>query len=449
MAAVLKALSLCVLLIALLSGAWGQPAPTHLNLDGCARCPGPLWVEFPAEYLMFSLDSAQACRDKQSLAWTSLREPLPVRLRCGGVYRTLWLETAHRYRISFAGLDSGFLLLEKGPLQGAIEKILSAFDSLYLHNTAEILSGKGKALAQRLASTLDSTLGHIPGAREYLIYTLAQFHLATESLPRSVLYNKYLKNQPIQWKNEAYGAFFRDFYEDFLVQAVARRSFEPLAAWLKTGGSFQAVDSVIRNMPFLEDSVLRYPAFILALVKLSQHKDFRNAPLHFYLGPLSQKLPTSREARSFLQAASKALYRPDAADYENLLTLRLREPSGGLTSLSALANNRPLLAVFCDPYSKADMSKIPLLQTLEKNLKGRLRVAIVLLGPNPSLTGSSIPNPPGVYYEVEDPVSLKPFMKGRTFTMLLYDAALRFLSADLPPPEGPIEEFLRSRLNIR
>lgn len=448
-------------LLRLLSGSilFGLPAfryapllpaqEVRLQVEGCTLCPSGLKLEFPAEYLSFSLDSALFCREAVK-AWhfAAPHAPLPVRLRCGALYRTLVLSTGSNLRIIFGGADKGFVTEEEDALNAGLSRINDAFDSLLQNNTALILSGKGESLARSLAESLKPTVERSPFLQNHLHYTLGHFLLATGALSRTAVYRQYLAGREPLWKNEAYATLFRDFYEDLLQENLTRRKYENLGHWLKTGGSWRAVDSAVATMPFFEDSVLRYPAFALGIVKLKSVKEYGEAPLHRYLTYILSRQKLNPEARRFYENLLNQISPSDPALYESLLSMKVTDTSGKSLTLSALSGGKPLLVALCDPFSLNDLEELRLLPALEKNFKGRLKTAALLLDGDTRLLreihiflGLKMP-----LFRPLETEKLRSIVRGRPAFLLLYDAGLRFLADDLPPLSRNAEEVIRKKL---
>lgn len=421
----------------------------RILLEGCTLCPSGVSLEFPAEYLSFSLDSLIRCRDFQK-EWyfTRLIEPLPVRLRCGALYRTFFIEPQGELKVVFAGTEKGFSAKNDDALNMGYARVNAAFDSLLQNYTAEIVSGKGEAMARHLAQSLKAGLDANPVALMHLHYTMGHFLLATGSASRTYVYREYLAGRPLLWKSEAYGMLFRDFYEDLLQENLARRKYENLARWLKSGGSWRAVDSALATLPFFEDSALRYPAFALGLLKLAGVKDFAEAPLYLYITEILSKPGVSPPALSFFKNILKHLRPPEPALYEALLTMKVTDTTGQNRALSSLSEGKAMLLAFCDPFSLKDMEELRLLPSLEKYLKGRLKTVAILLDGDARILreahvflGIKMP-----LYRPAEVEKLRDISRGRPYFLLLYDAGLRFLADDLPPLSRNADEVITKKL---
>lgn len=445
------AVAFLLVLLPILQGSTLRAQEIQLTVEGCNLCPSGLRLEFPAEYLSFSLDSALFCREERK-AWrfSALREYLPVRLRCGALYRSIVLSPGTSLRIVFGGMHKGFITEQEDVLNAGLVKINAAFDSLLQNQSALIISGKGEALARTLTASLRPAVENNPFLLQHLDYTLGHFLFVTGSLSRSAVYRQFLAGKEPLWRSEAYGTLFRDFYEDLLQENLTRKKYESLGQWLKTGGSWRAVDSAVATMPFFEDSALRYPAFALGLLKISGLKEFKEAPLYRYLSNIISRPYMSPQARRFFENLHNRLRPPDPALYESLLSMKVTDTTGQSRVLSALSEGKPLLVSLCDPFSLRDLEELRLLPTLEKNFKGRLKtVALLMDGDDRILRQSHIflGQKLSLYRPLETD-KLRNIVRGRPAFVVLYDSGLRFLADDLPPLSKNAEEVIRKKLGL-
>ncbi|MCS6979189.1 MAG: hypothetical protein NZM15_03695 [Flavobacteriales bacterium] len=426
-------------------------AQSRVLVQGCNRCPGGLRLEFPAEYLAFSLDSALTCPPRETYEWNFFtKDTIPARLRCGALYQTFILHSAALIQIAYLNPEVGFDIQVIDPLNQKLRKIILGFDSLYLNQMDQIRMGKALELARDFESAWTPLVQDEPFLREFLRYSLAHFFLATGTLSKNELYRRYLDQKPILWKNEAYGQFFRDFFEDALVEALTRRRYQNLEHWLKSGGSWKAVDSAVATLSYMSDSLLRYPALALALVKLSTEKVWKDKPLYLYLTELKKYLPEQPAAEHFWKTCHDRLHPPPSEIFEQFTQAALIGPENKKTTLSALSDGRPLLIYFLDPSAPSVLEEILLLQGLEKSLKNKIQIILVFLGYMPQIQREveKISSGKWAVLRPESFDLLKWMSRGRERFWALYDGALRFLTEDLPPLQGPVEEALKTRLKL-
>jgi len=440
-----------VLLLSMPQGSNLLAQDTQLVVEGCNLCPSGLRLEFPAEYLSFSLDSVLTCREnKKAWHFYSFRDFVPVRLRCGALYRSIIMRPGISLHVVYSGMEKGFTMAPEDSLNAGLVRINAAFDSLLQNHSALIIAGKGEALARTLAASLKPALEGNPFLVQHLDYTLGHFLFVTGSLSRTAVYRQFLARREPLWRSEAYGTLFRDFYEDLLQENLTRRKYENLGLWLKTGGSWRAVDSALATMPFFEDSTLRYLAFALGLLKLKGLKDYSEAPLYRYLSYLLSQPYLSTPQRRFFENLYSRLRPPDPALYEALVLMKVTDTTGQIRALSSLSDGKPLLLAFCDPFSHNDLEELRMLPTLEKNFKGRIRtVALLLDGDDRILREAhSFLNQRMSLHRPIETEKLRDIVRGRPAFMLLYDAGLRFLADDLPPLSKNAEEVIRKKLGL-
>jgi len=420
-----------------------------LTIEGCHLCPGGLKLEFIGEFLAFSIDSTTVLyQNREEITVGNLKSVIPVRFRCGAVYKTILLTPKSELMIEFASPEKGFMILKSDDLNQKIQNFAMSLDSLFENSTVRMLSSQAIHLLDKLI--IEKKLS-IPGdtfLNQFIEYSKAQLLLVTDGKSKTVLYQSYLAQKPIQWRNEAYAQFFRDFYEDFLLEMQPRKSFSIVLDWIKTGGSWRAVDSALQTLPLMDDSLKRHVAFCLGLMKISGQKDFKTAPLFEYPKLLSQVYRNTPEASQFFQTCTKRLSFKNYGSFESLARMRLRDASDKIFTPIDIAVGKAFLIYFFDPFSKPDVENLSLISGFEKSFKGKLKVVPVLITANPEKFGSQIDLHKWKIpvYVAMDPALIREVARGRPAFVCLFSESSSFISDELSLFRGSLEDDVRRLL---
>ena len=192
--------------------------------------------------------------------------------------------------------------------------------------------------------------------KNYMRFALALMEL-NGNVSKKKLYQKYLANQPVLIGHDGYMSFFQEFYHQFFM-SIPLTSYDPLVASIRDHMSWDKMEQIAKQAPFVDVTDIRELVLIKALSDNFHHPEYTKKGVRLTLLDYAVNTENERYKNLARKVVSKN-YSVDVGSYAP--NFKLKDQHGNELQLSALQGKYVYLefwATWCKPCVK-EMKIIP------------------------------------------------------------------------------------------
>lgn len=148
--------------------------------------------------------------------------------------------------------------------------LTNIYPLLKLRKNPKAVTDSLESFKTRLAAEFPARKGFFD---EYVRYSIGNVE-QTFILNKKVLYDRYLKDRPVQFWNTEYVRFVEQFFEGMVERLIlVEKRTESIAA-LKRSTAFNELEALLGQKPFLDDAVLTKAMLVQGMERIYGQKEF-------------------------------------------------------------------------------------------------------------------------------------------------------------------------------
>jgi thiol-disulfide isomerase/thioredoxin len=322
------------------------------------------------------VDEFDAKSENKSFSFESI--PGPYLLMCDDVYARIYVQPGDSLEVDFTINDSTavrsfagntyaepyFTCLSQNCLQNEITMVEDFFFKVQIEYEYILEDNKGyKNYLNKVVKAFQkadySPLSEY--AQSYAKYILADFEFVS-GVERDKLYENYIKDIPIDFRNDAQTDFLLDFYTLYFNRFKVKWGKDELDAALKNYASIERIKEILAKDDFTRsDKTTELVIMISAMQQSRQDADFRPIAEHLY-SELQQKSvhpKTQNLAKELYENANRYKQGADLPPYFSEVIDAVEKPSEPYTIVAFVAP--------WSTYALRDLTQLKLWQEQYKN----------------------------------------------------------------------------------
>lgn len=330
---------------------------------------------------------------------------LPVFLTIGNAKAEMIAEPGRTYEVNFLGKDTDavntfsmavpveleFLNSDDKELNFLLADFSNRYDDFLDDHTGMILKKSpeifGRIDTVRMMALKKYSSFNNPYLNNYIEYTFASLEESISLKENEKIFNRYIKNHPVQLSNPDYMAFFHQFYDDitknFMASAAAQTEIHKQ--------NFASLLNYLEGNKFLENDTIREAVILKAL---SQVKKYPRHKLNTVLAILEQaekecKSPQNRKSAENLR---KKLAKMSVGS--PLPDMKFTNQKGKIVSLSDF-KGRHLYINFWASWCTSCTQELMLFPELKKRYGNKITFISISSDKNPETMKNFLKKNPG------------------------------------------------------
>lgn len=305
--------------------------------------------------------------------------------------------------------------LDNEDLNYLISEFNKSYNTFILENFHAIYRSRNKSAIDSFRKETYESYSHINNDyfQSYINYKIASIELVAVSFKKPFLFNKHIKDKPVQYAHVEYMQFFNQFFDQYISSQSKSVTRNDLVSTINYQNSYIALLDTLGKDSLLRNEVIRELVLIKSVVELYHNPYFSKNNI---LSILNQLVNTTvfeehkKIARSIIQELSKLENASLAPEFT------LPDLNDSLVSLSAFQGQVIYLS-FLATWSSACLGEFKLLDSLHYKYGDSIKFITVSLDKNPEIINQFVTDKEynwlflynGTQYDLIDLYNIKTF----------------------------------------
>jgi len=273
--------------------------------------------------------------------------------------------------------------LGNSDLNFLISEFNKSYNTFILENFDAIYRRRNKSSIETFISEINELYSHISNSyfQSYVDYKIASIELAAASFKKPFLFNKYIKDKPVQYSHVEYMHFFNQFFDQYISSQSKDVTRNDLVSTINYQSSYSALLDSLGKDSLLRNEVIREMVLMKSLVEFYNNPKFSKQNMLSILNQLADATAFEKHkiiARSLIKELSKLESGTLAPQ------IILPDLNDSLVSLSDFQGQAVFLS-FLATWSSACLGEYKLLDSLHFKYGDSIKFITVSLDKNPEI----------------------------------------------------------------